>query len=218
MINQNNPHCSVCAVKTALRAVAKCAKERKQVNGHLHSRRQTPNQKDKMKCSSRILQSLRDPNQVNTFMLRPCCTRQGAKVVNKDQRIVLLVCHVSAEAASSCVSGSSFTSSCRVGIVALPLRAWLVVDTSASCTCRRIVVVVTSGLQDLHGERVGKTGGDRDVLGRDNGANDQAEEHDENDKVQNGVANNATLAQLGLFERVDGRANLTTWSEPEEHD
>ena len=100
----------------------------------------------------------------------------------------------------------------------MPLRALLAVDTSASCTCRRVVVVVTSGLQNLHGNRVGKTGGDRNELGRNNGTNDQAEEHDENDKVQNGVADNTALAKLGLLERVDGRANLTTRSEPEEHD
>ena len=91
----------------------------------------------------------------------------------------------------------------------MPLRA-LSVDASASCTCGRVVVVVTSRLQNLHGERVGKTGWDIDELGSNDGANDQGQEHDEDDKVQDGVANNTALAKLCLLERVDGRANLTT--------
>jgi hypothetical protein len=65
-------------------------------------------------------------------------------------------------------------------------------------------------LHDLQGERSAKACWDRDELGANNRTNDQREEHDKDDKVQNGIADNAALAKLGLLERVDGRADLTT--------
>ena len=83
-------------------------------------------------------------------------------------------------------------------------------DTLARHAGRRVVVVVTSGLQNLHGEGVGETGGNCDVLSSHDGPDDQSKEDDEDDKVQDSIANDTALAKLRLLERVNGRADLAT--------
>jgi hypothetical protein len=123
--------------------------------------------------------------------------------------LYFLECHVPTEAASGSI-GRGRTTSRRLGGIALPLRALLAVDTLASCTCRRVVVVIASRLHDFQGERIGKIARNLDELGGNDRANNQTEEYDEDDKVQNGVADNTTLAKLCLLERINRRTDLTT--------
>lgn len=188
-------------------------KERKQGYGHFHACHQTPNQKDEIERSTRILQSLQDPKIGNHAHASPMSYNTRCKGSKQGStNCTFLVCHVPTESAGSSIGGGgSTTTSRRVGVAAVPYRA-CTADTPASRTCRRVVIVVASGLHNLHGKRISKAGWDRDELGANNRTNDQCEEHDKDDKVQNGIADNAALAKLGLLERVDWRANLTTRS------
>ena len=49
-----------------------------------------------------------------------------------------------------------------------------------------------------------------EILASNNGSDEESEEHHKHDEVQDSVTNDSTLAQSGLFQRIDGRSNLTT--------
>ena len=40
-------------------------------------------------------------------------------------------------------------------------------------------------------------------------SNEQSEEHNKHDEVENGISDHTTSSELGLFQRIDGRADLT---------
>lgn len=69
-----------------------------------------------------------------------------------------------------------------------------------------IVVVQADGLEQIHGNL--------EVELDDSADNDRAdnkgEEDDQKNKIENGVADDTTLPQLRLLQRIDRRPNLTT--------
>jgi len=84
----------------------------------------------------------------------------------------------------------------------------------------RVVVVLANRLNEV--ERAGRVRRERLGSGLDlrpsyNGTNKQSQEDNEHDEIQNCITPDTSLAELGLFHRVDGRAYLTTRTEPEQH-
>jgi len=77
-----------------------------------------------------------------------------------------------------------------------------------------IVVVLSSGLNEVQWDcwKIG------DVFANDDRSNNQNNEHNQQGKVQHGVANDTSLSEARLLEGVDGWPNLTARSQPEEHD
>ena len=140
-------------------------------------------------------------------MIRQGCTIQAAKAEQNDSQRLLLVCHVPAESTSGIVgrSGGTTTSSSCVHIV-VPHRARSFINTLASRSVGSVVVAEACRLQDLHWQ----CHGELDVLSGDDRTHDQSQEDDEQDKVEDGVAHDTTLAKLCLLERVDGRTDLAT--------
>jgi len=56
-------------------------------------------------------------------------------------------------------------------------------------------------------------------VGTDNdGASEQEKEDNKQEEVEDSIANDSSLAELGLLQRVNWRTDLTTWSKPEQHD
>jgi hypothetical protein len=96
---------------------------------------------------------------------------------------------------------------CCPSISSLIFRT-LALDTCASYRGRCVVVVVAGGLHDVHGD--GVTNVELEELACDNGSNNQAEEDDEHEKVEDRIADDPALSELGLLHRIDRRTDLTT--------
>jgi len=89
----------------------------------------------------------------------------------------------------------------------------LVGQTATSLGAGSVVVVPVTGLHEVHEvtavkllEGVVK----KTQVADDSRCNEQDHEEDEESEVKDCVADDATLAKLGLLERVDRRADLTT--------
>lgn len=79
-------------------------------------------------------------------------------------------------------------------------------DTYSGRGSLGVVVVESSGLQDLHWE-VRKI--QLELGSSNNGADNQGKEDDKEDKVKDGVADDSSLTKLGLLQRIDRRTDLT---------
>jgi hypothetical protein len=89
----------------------------------------------------------------------------------------------------------------------------LVGQTTASLGAGSVVVVPVAGLHEVHELVAVQTlegGVEETEVANDSRGNQENHEEDEEGEVKNGEANDATLAQLGLLERVDRRADLAT--------
>lgn len=140
---------------------------------------------------------------------RLCCTMRCIEATNSSN--VLLVCHVTAETTRRCPgrrSRSIVGRSVSVvrGTVPLGARA---LKTPSSARGLGVVVVETSRLENFHGQ-AGEI--ELELRSSHDWANNQDEEDDKEEKVEDGIANDPTLAELGLLERIDWRSDLTAAS------
>jgi hypothetical protein len=136
----------------------------------------------------------------------PCSCYASVVQCSWQTKRAFSICHVPAEAASRVIGGRwCVTRVCWVGVT-VPHRTLDTVGATSSDLGAGVVVVEAAGLKYLHGQ------GDieLDVLSGNNRTNDQGEEDNEKNKVKNRIADDPALAKLGLLQRVDGRADLTT--------
>jgi hypothetical protein len=132
-------------------------------------------------------------------------TLYNADTMAKD---LYLIRHVTTETGRRiCCRRCRFRVVCCSSISSLIFRT-LALDTCACYRGRCVVVVVASGLHDIHGDGIADV--ELKELASDNGANNQAEEDDEHEEVEDRIANDSALAELALLHRVDRRADLTT--------
>jgi hypothetical protein len=117
--------------------------------------------------------------------------------------------HVATEATSSFLGGCGISRGCgaaTIFTVTAPVWRTDFLNTRASHFRRRVVVAVSSGLEELHWDLEVQL----DLFAGNNRANDDGKEDNQEYKVQDGVADYSALAKLGLFQRVDRWTDLTT--------
>jgi hypothetical protein len=114
-------------------------------------------------------------------------------------KIVILKCHEPSQHFCS-------ISRCRFSrIVARAARASNTIDTATGDRGLGIVVIQTSGLNEIHRDFEVKL----EVLACDNGTSNEGHEDDQDDEVENGITNHSALAKLGLLQGIDRRTDLT---------
>jgi hypothetical protein len=89
----------------------------------------------------------------------------------------------------------------------------LVGQTATSLGAGGVVVVPVAGLHEVHeaaSVQVLEGRVKQAEVADDSRGDEQDHEEEEEGEVEDGVADNATLAKLGLLERVDRRADLAT--------
>jgi hypothetical protein len=141
------------------------------------------------------------------LMLLPRCT-------HTIQRISLLVRHVPSEtirgvgSRSSATTATSSTSTTAKASLALVFRTFFSRSKASSGgSCVGVVVVVASGLENLH--RQFWQSAQCELLSDNDWTDNQGQEDNKEHKVEDRITDNSALAQLCLLQRVYRRADLS---------
>jgi hypothetical protein len=133
--------------------------------------------------------------------LAPCFTMQVPNIfLHSSLKVVHhghLVLHITSQKCRSCTLSLLGRTITRAGTFAE--------DTASSDSGRRVIVVEANRLEKVHWNFEVE----HKIPASDDRARNQGNEDDQNNEVENGIADDPTLTKLRLLERVDRRPDLT---------